>query len=115
MRALGIGARAPGRGGMVTTAADAATAYRMAASTQVEGPAPSYEEDGSASGRNGRDGQDGSQQRVWPWIVGILALLLIVGGGVAFYLLERTTTVAVPYVTGLDELSPRCSNCALPG
>jgi serine/threonine-protein kinase len=90
---------------MVTTPADAATAYRMAASTQVEGPARSYEQDGSASRRNGRDGQDGSQQRVWPWIVGILALLLIVGGGVAFYLLERTSTVAVPYVTGLDEVT----------
>ena len=40
------------------------------------------------------------RRRVWPWVLLVLALLCLAGGGVAAYLLTRPTKVVVPAVTG---------------
>ncbi|HTP18325.1 MAG TPA: Stk1 family PASTA domain-containing Ser/Thr kinase [Solirubrobacteraceae bacterium] len=39
-------------------------------------------------------------RRVWPWVLLVLALLCLAGGGLALYLLTRPTKVVVPPVTG---------------
>ena len=39
-------------------------------------------------------------RRVWPWVLLVLALLCLAGGGVAAYLLTRPAKVLVPPVTG---------------
>ena len=46
---------------------------------------------------------DGKKRPIWPWIVGIVVLLLLVGGGVATYLLTRPKKVSVPLVVKLME------------
>ncbi len=40
------------------------------------------------------------RRRVWPWVLLGLAVLCLVGGGVAAYLLTRPTKIVVPAVTG---------------
>ena len=40
------------------------------------------------------------RRRVWPWVLLVLALLCLAGGGVAAYLLTRPAKVLVPPVTG---------------
>jgi serine/threonine-protein kinase len=40
------------------------------------------------------------RRRRWPWVLLVLALLCLVGGGVAAYLLTRPAKVVVPPVTG---------------
>jgi beta-lactam-binding protein with PASTA domain len=40
------------------------------------------------------------RRRVWPWVLLVLALLCLAGGGVALYLLTRPTKVVVQAVTG---------------
>jgi eukaryotic-like serine/threonine-protein kinase len=40
------------------------------------------------------------RRRIWPWVLLIAALLCLVGGGVAAYLLTRPTKLVVPAVTG---------------
>ena len=40
------------------------------------------------------------RRRIWPWVLLVLALLCLAGGGVAAYLLTRQMKVVVPAVTG---------------
>ncbi len=40
------------------------------------------------------------RRRVWPWVLLVLALLCLAGGGVAAYLLTRPSKIVVPAVTG---------------
>jgi eukaryotic-like serine/threonine-protein kinase len=40
------------------------------------------------------------ERRVWPWVLLVLALLCLAGGGVAAYLLTRPSKIVVPAVTG---------------
>jgi predicted Ser/Thr protein kinase len=64
---------------------------------------------GAAAGTPGGDRLDGyaaeaSHERnrpVWPWILGLIVLLLLIGGGVAAYLLIRPKKVLVPAVVYL--------------
>jgi serine/threonine-protein kinase len=46
---------------------------------------------------------DERRRRLWPWVVGVLVLLALAGGGVAAYLLTRPKQVLVPRVV-LDQV-----------
>ena len=61
--------------------------------------------DGENSGSQDLEQQDDGKKKkpIWPWIVGIVVVLLLVGGGVATYLLTRPKQVSVPLVVKLME------------
>jgi beta-lactam-binding protein with PASTA domain/predicted Ser/Thr protein kinase len=54
--------------------------------------------------QNGRPNDDRGETRgspIWPWLVGLLVLLLV-GGGIAAFLLTRPSKVSVPPLVGLS-------------
>jgi serine/threonine-protein kinase len=85
--------------------ADAASAYAVAAQPAEEAQLRDHVDDGDETqarnerGERGPDEQRG-RARAWPWLLGILVVLLLAGGGVAAYLLTRPAKVAVPPVVG---------------
>jgi serine/threonine-protein kinase len=84
----------------------AAGRYAAAAAlTAPRAPAPPARGDtlgGVVVGPFPEDQYPPEHRRRWPWVLLVLALLCLVGGGVAAYLLTRSsaTKVAVPSVTG---------------
>ncbi len=89
-------------GGAVVPAASypATTVLPAAAASAYGGAAPPYERD-----RLDRYDEDPRYDRgrpVWPWILGLLVVLLLAGGGVAAYLLTRPQKVRVPPVVFLQ-------------
>ncbi len=97
MRALAAGGALIPAGGYpqtnVVPAADAAGAYGGAVGPTYNGDRlDRYDDD---------DRYDKRGSPIWPWIVGVLVLLLI-GGGVAAYLLTRPKKTLVPYVVYLQ-------------
>jgi serine/threonine-protein kinase len=96
MRALAAGGAVAPTGGYphtsVVPAADAAGAYGGAVGPTYNGDRlDRYDED---------DRYDRRGSPIWPWIVGLLVLLLI-GGGVAAFLLTRPKKALVPFVVYL--------------
>jgi len=74
------------------SAADAVGVYGHSQNPQLSGDKLNrYDDD--------KDDRHGSP--IWPWLVGLLVLLLI-GGGIAAYLLTRPGKVSVPSVVGLS-------------
>jgi beta-lactam-binding protein with PASTA domain/predicted Ser/Thr protein kinase len=95
MRAIGAGAVVPAGGYPQTSlipATEAAAAYGSAVGVAYEGDRLDRQHDDDRHDRN---------RPVWPWIVGLLVLLLLIGGGVAAYLLTRPQKVRVPTVVYL--------------
>jgi eukaryotic-like serine/threonine-protein kinase len=87
----GVGEETGSHTGALLPAVDAGALY---------GNAPSARLDGDKLNRyDGKGGRDGSP--IWPWLVGLLVLLLV-GGGIAAYLLTRPSKVSVPPVIGLS-------------
>jgi len=82
----------------------AAGRYAAAAAlTAPRAPAPPAHGDtlgGVVVGPFPEDQYPPEHRRRWPWVLLILALLCLIGGGVAAYLLTRPTKVVVPSVTG---------------
>ena len=82
----------------------AAGRYAAAAAlTAPRAPAPPAHGDtlgGVVVGPFPEDQHPPEHRRRWPWVLLILALLCLIGGGVAAYLLTRPTKVVVPSVTG---------------
>ncbi|MGH2844238.1 MAG: PASTA domain-containing protein, partial [Solirubrobacteraceae bacterium] len=96
MRAIGAGAVVPAGGYPHTSlipAAEAPAAYGSAVDVAYEGDRLDHRRDD--------DRHDGNRP-VWPWIVGLLVLLLLIGGGVAAYLLTRPKKTEVPTVVYLQ-------------
>jgi serine/threonine-protein kinase len=56
---------------------------------------------GDKLSRNDDDKDDRHGSPIWPWLVGLLVLLLV-GGGIAAYLLTRPSKVTVPPLVGLS-------------
>jgi eukaryotic-like serine/threonine-protein kinase len=74
------------------SAADAVGVYGHSQNPQLSGDKLNrYDDD--------RDDRRGAP--IWPWLVGLLVLVLI-GGGIAAYLLTRPSKVSVPGVVGLS-------------
>ncbi len=96
MRALSAGGGivpAAGYPSSMIPASDAAGAYGGAVGVAYNGDRlDRYDDD---------DRRDRRGSPIWPWIVGLLVLLLI-GGGVAAYLLTRPKKTLVPYVVYLQ-------------
>ncbi|HUA04421.1 MAG TPA: Stk1 family PASTA domain-containing Ser/Thr kinase [Solirubrobacteraceae bacterium] len=82
----------------------AAGRYAAAAAlTPPRAPAPPSRGDtlgGVVVGPFPEDHYPPERRRRWPWVLLVLALLCLAGGGVAAYLLTRPTKVVVPSVTG---------------
>jgi eukaryotic-like serine/threonine-protein kinase len=101
--AVGPGPRGPGGAGgpadlggppptALMPAADAITAYTSSMPT-------------SPGGRNGHNADDhGGGARVWPWVLAVVIVLLLAGGGVTAYLLTRPHKASVPVVVN-EQLS----------
>ncbi|MDE3133700.1 MAG: Stk1 family PASTA domain-containing Ser/Thr kinase [Acidobacteriota bacterium] len=95
MRAIGAGAVVPASGYPHTSlvpAAEAPAAHGSAVGVAYEGDRLERQHD---------DDHHDRDRPVWPWIVGLLVLLLLIGGGVAAYLLTRPKKVLVPTVVYL--------------
>jgi serine/threonine-protein kinase len=70
----------------------------------VDGVAYPYGDDGHPPGKpTGPDDRD--ESRIWPWVLALVVLLLIAGGGATAYLLTRPTKVVVPNVVGETQAS----------
>jgi serine/threonine-protein kinase len=67
----------------------------------VYGGVPGPGINGDKLSRYDEDKHGSSGSPIWPWLVGLLVLLLV-GGGVAAYLLTRPGKVSVPDVVGLS-------------
>lgn len=80
-------------------AADAASAYGAAQRPDLNGNDGTYGDDARGPGGPGRDAdkKEGSG-KAWPWVLALVLVALLAGGGVAAYLLSRPVKVTVPYV-----------------
>ena len=96
MAVVPVGVAAAGQPGAMALlpSAEVASAY-----------VPSQQPTNGAGGdleKHDDDHDDHRGGRIWPWLLGLLALLLI-GGGVAAYLLTRPAKVSVPFVVNLTQ------------
>ena len=99
MRALSGGAIVPAGGYPQTSvipAADAVGAYGAAVGVTYDGDRLDRYDDDDRRDRHDR------RRPVWPWIVGLLVLLLLIGGGVAAFVLTRPKKTRVPTVVYLQ-------------
>ena len=78
--------------GALLPAADAAALYGGVQGAAVGGDKPKRYDD---------HGDDRHGSPIWPWLVGLLVLLLV-GGGIAAFLLSRPSKVSVPPLVGLS-------------
>jgi eukaryotic-like serine/threonine-protein kinase len=74
-----------------------------AGSLELYGSAHNLQMSGDKLNRHDDDHDDKHGSPIWPWLLSLLVLLLLVGGGVAAYLLTRPGKVTVPNVIGLTQ------------
>jgi len=96
MRALAAGT------GLVPVAGTAHTSLMPADAPDGNGAVVGLAFDGDQLDRHHDDDQRDKRKRpIWPWIVGLVVLLLLIGGGVTAYLLTRPQKVLLPAVVNL--------------
>jgi len=99
MRAVSVGADLVPTGYRVTEDTGALAGAPLGPLTGVYGSALRPGADGDRTGRHDGDKQGGGGP-VWPWLLGLL-LLLLVAGGIAAFVLTRPKKVSVPPLVGL--------------
>ena len=100
MRAVSVPSYAGAGPGL--TAAAPVPMRPISSSLVPYGPLESAESSVERGGGHDRNHDDRHRAPIWPWIVGLLVLILI-GGGVAAFLLTRPKHVVVPTLIGLSQ------------
>ncbi|MGO9751733.1 MAG: Stk1 family PASTA domain-containing Ser/Thr kinase [Solirubrobacteraceae bacterium] len=105
MAAVNAGVQSAVPTALMAAGADAASAYAVAARPDEDQQPRDHVDHGEEQPADQDREEPGAEEkrggaRVWPWVLGILIVLLLAGGGVAAYLLTRPTKATVPPVVG---------------